>query len=194
MHTAIVVFDGVDELDAIAPYEVLRAAKLEVSLVALDAPRTIEGGHGLRFQAPAPIPARCDWLIVPGGGWASGAARGVRAEIASGRIAAEIVRLHASGASIASVCTGAMLLSAAGLLRGRRCITHAVAKEALAGEGAIVIDARVVDDGEIVTAGGVTSGIDLALHLIARTLGEEAMRAGARRLEHDLRGPIAIRK
>nr|MDQ3034479.1 DJ-1/PfpI family protein [Myxococcota bacterium] len=163
MRIAIVVFDGVDELDAIAPYEVLRAAAhgeppLDVSLCALDAPRAIEAAHGLRFEVRDPIPRSCDWLIVPGGGWASAAARGVRAEIAGGALPAEIRRLAASGTGVASVCTGAMLLASAGLLHDRPCTTHHVAREALASAGGALVDARVVDDGDVVTAGGVTSG------------------------------------
>ena len=75
---------------------------------------------------------------------------------------------HAAGGRIGSVCTGAMLLAEAGLLNGRPAITHHSAIEDLRGFGADVIDgARVVDDGDIVTAAGVTSGIDLALHLVA---------------------------
>lgn len=184
MSFAIVVFDGVDELDAIAPYEVLRAAGLDVALCMVDRPRTIEAAHGLRIEVGATLPQRCDWLVVPGGGWASQAVHGVRTEIASGRIASEIVRLRDAGASLASVCTGAMLLSAAGVLRGRRCTTHAVAREALAAEGGVLVDARVVDDGDVITAGGVTSGIDLGLHLIARLRGPDARAIAARRLEY----------
>jgi transcriptional regulator GlxA family with amidase domain len=176
MDVAIVVFDGVDELDAIGPFEVLRAVarerpELRVSLVGLRAPATIEGALGLRIEVLSPIPERCDWLVVSGGGWASGAAQGVRAQIASGTLPAEIRRLREGGASVASVCTGAMLLSAAGVLRGRPCTTHQVARDALAAEGGVLVDARVVDDGDVVTCGGVTSGIDLALHLVARWLG-----------------------
>lgn len=184
MHFAIVVFDGVDELDFVAPLEILRAARFGVTLCALDAPATIRCAHGLRVEVAARVPDRCDWLVVPGGGWASQAAEGVRAEIASGRIAREIVRLREGGAAIASVCTGAMLLSAAGVLHGRRATTHSVARAALAAEGAVLGEGRVVDDGDIVTAGGVTSGIDLALHLIGRAHGEEARAVAALRLEY----------
>lgn len=186
MRFAIIVFDGVDELDAIAPYEVLRAARFEVTLCALEGPRTVQAAHGLRIEVAARVPEVCDWLVVPGGGWASQAERGVRAEIATGLVTREILRLRERGASLASVCTGAMLLSAAGVLRGRRCTTHAVAREALAAEGGVLVDARVVDDGDVVTAGGVTSGIDLGLHLIGRIQGEDARRAEARRLEYPI--------
>jgi cyclohexyl-isocyanide hydratase len=74
----------------------------------------------------------------------------------------------------ASVCTGAMLLGAAGRLRGKRATTHATMRQELARFGATPVDARVVDDGQLVTSGGVTSGIDLGLHLVRRLAGDDA--------------------
>jgi transcriptional regulator GlxA family with amidase domain len=188
MRIAIAVFDGVDELDAIGPYEILRAASreppgLDVILCAIDAPKTIEGAHGLRIEVRDPMPETCDWLIVPGGGWTRGD-EGVRAQIKQAKLAKHILRLRAGGASVASVCTGAMLLSSVGLLRGRPCTTHAVAREALAQAGGELVDARVVDDGDVLTAGGVTSGIDLALHLVARLCGEDAANRASSRADH----------
>lgn len=188
MRIAIPVFDGVDELDAIGPLEILRAASseppgLEVVLCALAAPCTIEGAHGLRIEVRDPIPESCDWVIVPGGGWTRGD-QGVRAQIAQTKLARQLQRLRAAGTSVASVCTGAMLLSAAGFLKGRPCTTHAVARDALAQSGGVLVDARVVDDGDVITAGGVTSGIDLALHLVARICGEEAAERASWRADH----------
>jgi transcriptional regulator GlxA family with amidase domain len=86
---------------------------------------------------------------------------------------------------IASVCTGAMALAAAGLLEGRRATTHHAALEDLRRSGADVVDARVVDDGDIVSCGGVTSGIDLALWLVERFAGDEVADRVARDIEHD---------
>ena len=83
-----------------------------------------------------------------------------------------------------------MLLSAAGILRGRRVTTHQISKQALAEEGAIVIDARVVDDGDIVTAGGVTSGIDLALYLLVRWFGNDLADKTAQLIEHHRSGEV----
>jgi transcriptional regulator GlxA family with amidase domain len=85
---------------------------------------------------------------------------------------------------MASVCTGAMLLSAAGITRGRPATTHHVALEALRGEGARIMDARVVDDGDLITAGGVTAGIDLALWFVERYFGRALADGIARQLEH----------
>jgi transcriptional regulator GlxA family with amidase domain len=83
-----------------------------------------------------------------------------------------------------------MLLSAAGLTRGRPATTHHLALAALADEGAEVIVARVVDDGDLVTSGGVTSGIDMALWLVERHFGPEAAALIARRIEHERRGDV----
>lgn len=186
IHVVIVVFDGVDELDFVAPFEILKSAggPLAVTLVCERAPRTITCGHGLRVAVAEPFPSECDWLVVPGGRWAKPGGPGARTEIERGVLATEIRRLRGAGASLASICTGAMILSGAGVLRGRRATTHAVAKAALAAEGATVESGRVVDDGDIVTAGGVTSGIDLALHLVRRLCGDAASETARVRIEH----------
>jgi putative intracellular protease/amidase/uncharacterized protein (DUF952 family) len=91
----------------------------------------------------------------------------------------------------ASVCTGALLLGAAGRLRGKRATTHASAEGRLADFGATFVDQRVVDEGNLVTAGGVTAGIDLALHLVRRLAGDEARAAIASRIEW--RSPVERR-
>ena len=125
-------------------------------------------------------------MIVPGGGWNDRSGKGAYAEARRGLITR---RAQASATPrrrrFGSVCTGAMLLAAAGLLIGRPAITHHSAIEDLRNSGAQNVDgARVVDDGDIITAAGVTSGLDLALHLVARELGEEAALAGAAEIEH----------
>lgn len=192
IHFGILLFDGFDELDGIAPWEVLRnaaasGAPFQVTLfTAGPTPEIITGSHGLRVTAErAGPPAQgFDWVIVPGGGWATRAPQGTWAEIQRGGLAALLRDLRGRGASMASVCTGAMLLSAAGLTRGRACTTHTVARAALHAEGANLIDARVVDDGDLVTAGGVTSGIDLALWLTERLAGASIARAVETEMEY----------
>jgi transcriptional regulator GlxA family with amidase domain len=82
-----------------------------------------------------------------------------------------VTAAHARGALVGSVCTGAMLLAATGLTAGRRMTTHQFAIDDLRASGAEVVEARFVDDGDIVSAGGVTAGIDLALHLVQRFAG-----------------------
>jgi len=194
---AIVLYEGFDELDAVAPFEVLQSAAragvpFRVTLVALEAPSIITASHGLKIPVEQRLAdVRCDWLIVPGGAWVARLPVGAWGEIERGVLPRAIAEVRARGTALASVCTGAMLLSAAGLTRGRRATTHHVAKAALAEEGAHVVDARVVDDGDLVTAGGVTSGLDLALWLIERLAGEGPRREAETRMEYELRGPVA---
>jgi transcriptional regulator GlxA family with amidase domain len=180
----ILVYDGVDELDAVGPFEVLAAAGFEVELVAIDPGPPVHGAHGLvltpgRFLGPAP-----DLLVVPGGGWLTRAPRGAWAEARAGVLPAAIAERHAAGSVVAGVCTG-------GMLRGRPAITHQAALYDLATAGAQVhADARVVDDGDLLTAGGVTAAIDLALHVVRRERGARAALAEARRIERVPQGPV----
>ncbi|MGH2866046.1 MAG: DJ-1/PfpI family protein, partial [Solirubrobacteraceae bacterium] len=120
---------------------------------------------------------------------------GAWAEVQRGLLPAEIAARHAAGSVVAGVCTGVMLLAAAGLLRGRPAVTHRVALEALRESGAEVHPkARVVDDGDVLTAGGVTSALDLALHIVVRERGAEHAAVEARRLEYESGGPILDRR
>ena len=174
----IVLFDGWDELDALAPYEVLRqaarrGAPLSCRLVTLGEAREVEGANGLRILSTGLL-GQPDWLVIPGGGWGDRAERGAWGEFRRGDLPRAIAAAHARGARIASVCTGAMLVAAAGLLEGRPAVTHRSALADLARAGAEVIEARVVDDDDLVTAGGVTSGLDLGLHLVGRIAGSPA--------------------
>ncbi len=174
----ILLFDGFDELDAVAPFEVLQMAaarvpEWRVELVAVEGPREITANHGLRLHAtgklgPTSGLGRPDVIIVPGGGWVDRKAHGARAEVTRGLIPKALGELSRSGTLVCSVCTGAMLVAAAGLLRNRPATTHHAALEDLRAAGAKIISARVVDAGDLVTAGGVTSGLDLALHLVGR--------------------------
>ncbi|WP_227134456.1 DJ-1/PfpI family protein [Halorubellus salinus] len=181
MDVAILLFDGFDELDAIGPFEVLEnaanaGADLETTLCTLDGASEVTASHGLRVGADATLDAAADGgldlLLVPGGGWTDPDSPGVRREYDSGAIPDAIADLHADGATIASVCTGAMLLSKAGVLDDRPAATHAAAETDLRDTTADVRDARVVDDGDVLTCGGVTSGLDLAVHIVAREFGD----------------------
>lgn len=194
----IVVFDGFDELDAIGPYEVLvnaagLGADLRVRLVTLEPAEEVVGSHGLRVRPDGVLEGRPNLVVVPGGGWNDQAEKGAWAEAQRGTLPEAIARLHGAGSTVAAVCTGGMLLSAAGLLRGRPATTHHGALEELREAGAEVVEARVVDDGDIVTAGGVTSGIDLALWLVEREFGEELAGKVATEMEYERRGDVARR-
>lgn len=196
VQVQIVVFDGFDELDAIAPFEVLQTAAamgadVQAELVTLDGSKEIVAAHGLRIRPDAKLRDQAlDILIVPGGGWGDRAKQGAWAEAQRGEIPTAISQLHQSGTTIASVCTGAMLVANAGLLKGRPAITHHVALEDLKASGAEIVNARVVDDGDIVTAGGVTSGLDLSLWLLERYLSPQVAFEVERELEYERRGVV----
>jgi transcriptional regulator GlxA family with amidase domain len=191
--TEVLVFDGFDDLDAVAPLEILAAAGFPVALVRPPShARSVNSAHGLSIDVREPLSADAELVLVPGGGWLDGSAAGVRSQC-DGDLPSLLADRHAGGAVLASVCTGAMLLSAAGLLTGRPAVTNRLALDDLSAAGADVRrEARVVDDGSIVTAGGPAAGIDLALRLVERFLGADAARRAARRLEHEPVGPVLI--
>lgn len=190
MQIEIVVFDGFDEMDAIAPFEVFRTAAelggpIDAELVGAHGGGTITASHGLRVMVDRGPSEAPDLMLVPGGGWFQGA--GVRAEIKRGVLTRALVAAHEAGSIVGSVCTGAMLLAAAGLVEGRPATTHHSAIEDLRAAGAQVEEARFVDDGDIVTAGGVTSGLDLALHIVERVAGVSLAEQVAREIEYERR-------
>jgi transcriptional regulator GlxA family with amidase domain len=190
VRVGIVLFDGFDELDAIGPYEVLRNAALEVNLVTLEPAERVTASHGLVVEPQGVLDDSYDLVVVPGGGYGDRAEAGAWGEIRRRRLPDALRRLHEGGTTMASVCTGGMLLSAAGITRGRPAVTHQDAIADLRDQGAEVVQERVVDDGDLVTAGGVTSGIDLALWLVERELGREAADAVAAEMEHERRGGV----
>ena len=133
------------------------------------------------------LDGRFDLVIVPGGGWYDRAEQGAWGEAQRDKLPKAIAKLYGAGVTIASVCTGAMLLSAAGLTRGRPATTHHGALEELRKQGAAVVEARVVDDGDLLTAGGVTSGMDLALWLVEREWGAELAKKIEAEMEYERR-------
>jgi transcriptional regulator GlxA family with amidase domain len=188
----IVVYPGFDELDAIGPFEVLRSAAelgaaFETHLVTLEDTAEIVASHGLRLRPERTLAlhGRPDVLIIPGGGWSNRAPRGAWAQVQEGKLPKEIVRLKESGTTVASVCTGGMILASTGILRGRPAITHASAIDDLRAAGARVMQARVVDDGDVITSGGVTSGLDMSLWLVERYAGEQVANSVAQEMEHE---------
>ncbi|WP_247730561.1 DJ-1/PfpI family protein [Halovivax limisalsi] len=206
---SIVLFDGFDELDAIGPYEVFETAAefgadIDTALVTTAARDRVTAGHGLRVEAdgvlatPGASAELPDLLVVPGGGWTSddGAVRRV---VDAGDLPRRAAELHAAGVTVASICTGAMILAAAGLLDARPAVTHRDALADLANAGAEIPAAAEprdaspvigVDDGDVLTAGGVTTGIDLACWLVEREFGADLAESVATELEHERRGEI----
>ena len=189
--TAVVVFDGFDDLDAVAPLEILAAAGFPVRLVRPPGhPPRVRSAHGLHAEVPDALDAAAALVVVPGGGWLDGSPDGVRAQCA-GELPQLLAGLAEQGTVIASVCTGAMLLAAAGLVTGRRAVTNRLALDDLAAAGADVQPAaRVVDAGDIVTCGGPAAGLDLGIALVERYAGTAAAAAAADRLEHEPVGPV----
>ncbi len=192
MKIAIVVYEGFDELDAIGPYEVLcNAGRADVLLITVTEEEAVTGSHGLSVRPQGTLEdGPFDVVIVPGGGWNDRSGAGAYAEARRGDLPAAIRRLHDEGCVVASVCTGGMLVSATGLLRGRPATTHHGAVDELRSAGALVIDERVVDDGDLLSAGGVTSGIDLALWLVEREWDAELANEVAREMEYTRTGSV----
>ncbi|MFK0253681.1 DJ-1/PfpI family protein [Streptomyces sp. NPDC090445] len=197
LRVHLVMFDGVEELDFAAPYEVFSAARfftkrtIDVRYVTVSAPGPVHAAYGTTVQVPHRwAPHEADVLLVPGGGYARREDPGVWAEIRRGTLPRALAAAVRPGLTVAAVCTGVMLLSAAGLTRGRPCTTHHRARPDLAEQGGVLKTARVVDDGDLVTAGGITSGLDLALRLVRRELGAETAASVEAMLEYEARGTV----
>ncbi len=192
MDVQIVVFDGFDELDVFGLYEPLKMAGFDTRLVSLEKQEIVTAAHGLRVMADGQVSKDRlpSILCVPGGGWLTRSARGALYESERGEILQVIKDFHKSGVTIAAVCTGALLVGKAGLLAGRPAITNHGALDNLRACGAKIAFARVVDDGDIVTAGGVTSSLDLALWLIERFGSESKAKEISMQLEYVRKGPI----
>ena len=200
MKIQILLYDGFDELDVMGPFEVLKIAQslgadLETELVTLNATEDeITGQHGLGIRTNGrKFDVSCDVILVPGGGWVARSLHGAWTEAQKGSIPKALEAFHNSAnktKAIAAVCTGAMLLASAGLLRERNAITHHDALEALKASGANLVNARVVDDGELITSGGVRSGLDLALWLVERYFGSTILVRIEETLVYQRRGTV----
>jgi len=186
LQIGFLVFPKVQQLDLTGPYEVFASvAGVAAHLVWKDdAPLASATGLVLK---PTTTFADCpplDVLCVPGGA-------GVNALLRDEAVLA-FVRRQAEGARyVTSVCTGALVLGAAGLLRGKRAATHWNAMDFLAHFGAVAVAERVVRDGRLITAGGVTSGIDFGLVMITELFGEADARAIQLSLEYAPAPPFA---
>ncbi|AFK20578.1 DJ-1/PfpI family protein [Haloferax mediterranei ATCC 33500] len=193
MHVAILLYDGFDELDAVAPFEVFQnagvfGADCEAELLTLDDRDFVTASHGMRVGVDGvlnPESDRPDLLIVPGGGWNSRAEQSAWAEAEKGAIPEAISTLHEEGTVVAGVCTGGMLLARAGILDSRPAVTHGDAISDLRETAADVVSARIVDDGDVLTAGGVTSGLDLSLHIVEREFGTAVADQIATEIEYE---------
>lgn len=185
---AIPVFDGLTALDAIGPYEVLsRLPGATVTFVAAHGParavRTENEMLGVVADATLEDVDLPDVLVVPGG-------FGTRALMSDQRLLGWLRDVHRRSTWTASVCTGSLLLAAAGLLSGMEATTHWLELETLASLGAVAVPRRVVRAGNVITAAGVSSGIDMALELAALIAGEDTARAIQLGIEYDPAPPF----
>lgn len=196
MRVAIVLLDGFDELDAIGPYEVFQkaaeeGAPLTVSLHRIPETDSVTANHGLRIEPDGPFDEhRLDLLVVPGGARRTGDDAGAEDEVQHDDVLEVLVGAHDRGTTIAAVGTGAMLLGNAGLLENRPATTHPDARSDLREFASEVVDARVVDTGDVLTASGVVAGLDLALYVVEREFGAEIADRVRTRLDYESRGAV----
>jgi transcriptional regulator GlxA family with amidase domain len=170
---AIALWDGVEELDFAGPYEVLtawsRMSERSISVrTASVAGQAVTCAHGLTVVPDTSLDelGEVDLFLMPGGD--------VRPLVADPSFVSRVRGVADDGALMASVCTGAFVFATAGLLEGRRATTHWSSYDQLEELGVTVDrDARFVDEGPVVTAAGVSAGIDMALHLVARLESDE---------------------
>ncbi len=186
MDIAILLYDRFTALDAIGPYEVLsRVPGARVSFVAAQAGPVSTDSRMLTVLAERSIAEtdRPQIVLVPGG----------PGEV-DARAGAETLRwlreVHQTSTWTASVCTGSLILAAAGLLDGRRATSHWLALERLRELGAVPVSERVLFDGKIVTAAGVSAGIDMALALAAELAGDQVAQAIQLGIEYDPQPPF----
>jgi len=206
MHAQFVLFDGFDPLDVVAPFEVLSAGSdaaggaLRLSLVSAEGPRrVVSGTPGLALEATAMLdPTLPGYIVIPG---ASGPVEGdpdrvdtipvllarAGATALTGLVAEAFSRRDVT---VATVCGGSLVLAMAGLLDGRTAVTHVQGMDVLDATGVHAVDARVVDDGNLISAGGVTSGLDLGLHLLERSFGPRVAHAVERSFQYERRGTV----
>jgi len=192
MLAQVVLFDGFDPLDAVGPYETLMAGGMHAELVTAEGPREVRSGLGLALEASARLdPERADIVVVPG------AAAHTDDDIIAllGKAAPTLAcplkqALDQPNLTVTTVCGGSLLLAMAGLISGRTATTNHLGLHALAQFGVNAIPARVVEDGDLITAAGVTSGVDLGLYLVERELGSQKAHQVETIFAHERRGTV----
>ncbi len=185
MRIGFLLFPGLTQLDLTGPYEVLaRVPGAEIHLLWKNA-EPVRTEHGLAL-IPTTLFKTCpplDLLCVPGG-------PGVNELLTDGEVLAFVDRAAADARWVTAVCTGSLVLGAAGLLRGRRATAHWMSRHFLAEFGATPVEDRVVVDGNVITGGGVTSGLDFALTVAAEIAGREVAEAIQLMIEYDPHPPF----
>ncbi len=186
MKTAILIFDGLTALDAIGPYEVLRSVPgWEVEFVAASTgeKRTDSGALGISADHSLAEADQPDIVLVPGGA-------GNRPLLKDEEVLSWLREVDRGTKWTTSVCTGSLVLGAAGLLEGKRATGHWLYLDPLREYGADPVGGRFVEDGKTITAAGVSAGIDMALHLVGREVGPEVGQAIQLAIEYDPQPPF----
>ncbi|MFY9717045.1 MAG: DJ-1/PfpI family protein [Thermoplasmata archaeon] len=184
-RAGILIFDEVEELDFVGPWEVFGQAErvspgsFETRLLSLDG-KGVRAAYGLKIEASvaAQDALPLDILVVPGG-------KGARREMNNPEMLDLLRGMLPGKTVIASVCTGSLILTAAGILDGKRATTHWAALEDLRAFPKVTVDhQRYIDLGDVVTSAGISAGIDMALHLVERFLGKKEASEVAKRMEY----------
>lgn len=186
MRTAMLLYPGFTALDAIGPYHAIAGLPGYEFVFVGEHPGPVGNGGSFTMEAQMGIDelSHVDVLVVPGGVAAIGMAR-------QGHVLIDWIReMHPNTQWTTSVCTGSLLLGAAGLLQGVPATTHWYSHAELAHYGAIPTDARVVEDGKIITAAGVSAGIDMGLVLAERIMGADYAQAVQLDMEYDPAPPF----
>lgn len=184
MSVAVMVFDRITQLDATAPIEVFAKAGWTVFTVAPER-RLVTSGSGLKIMPDYDYESapQADILCVPGGG-------GVNPLLTDTATLKFVRETAASATYVTSVCTGALILGAAGLLEGKHATTHWASHHFLESFGAIPVKERVVVDGRLITGGGVTAGVDFAFTVLDEVLGRDVAALTMLALEYDPAPPF----
>lgn len=197
MKIQIVLFDGFGELVSFAPFEVLKRAIEEgapftVEFVSSEPKQEVTTSFGVTVQLHdfLRMDNRPDLLIVPGGGWNHKAKHGARKQAELGTLTKMIREMHNEGTIVAGVCTGGMLLAASGILNDKKATMHHLAQSEMNKYGAELLPYRIVDQGDMITARGVTSGIDLGLWITEKFASSKIAAAVEYRMEYERRGVV----
>ena len=186
MKTSILIFDGITALDAIGPYEVLRSVpgwEVEFVSTRVGEVRTDSGHLGLSADRALADVAETEIVLVPGG-------VGNRPLLDDEQVLGWLREVDTRTKWTTSVCTGSLVLGAAGLLEGKRATGHWLYLEPLRAYGADPVGGRFVEDGKVITAAGVSAGIDMALHLVGLEAGPEVAQAVQLGIEYDPQPPF----
>jgi transcriptional regulator GlxA family with amidase domain len=188
MQIVFLFYDGMTALDAVGPHEILcRLPGAKIKRVALHAGPIKTDSAGLLLTAEYALSdvASADVLIIPGAGSATTLSK-------YPEMLSWVRKIHATTKWTVSVCTGSLILGAAGLLSGLRATSHWAAIDRLSKWGAKPVHERIVEDGKTITAAGVSAGIDMALALSAKIAGAQFAQVVQLGIEYDPKPPFDV--